>query len=122
MTRCIAMSLIGLVKRSHMQDPIHGTIISFANFTVTLDQCHVSIMCKNSTRIRRKQFFIQYFCGVDQSYNSVLFYSIMNLTTFEKGISLFINEQNENTLFSYHTNTYYLIYKILQCCRKFEQR
>ena len=91
MTHCIALSLIGLV-RSHMQDPILSTIISFAKFTVTLGLCHGSTMCKNSSLIRRSQFFIQYFCGADQSYNSGLFYSIMNLTTFEKGISQFINE------------------------------
>ena len=75
-----------------MQDPIHSTVISFAKFTVTLDLCHGSTMCKNSTHIRRKQFFIQYFCGADRSYNSVLFYSIMNLTMFEKGILQFVNE------------------------------
>ena len=75
-----------------MQDPILSTVISFANFTVTLDLCHRSIMCKNSTHIRQKQFFIQYFCGANRSYNSVLFYSIMKLTTSEKGISQFINE------------------------------
>ena len=92
MTHCIALTLIGLVKRSRMQDPILSTVISFANFTVTLDLCHGSIMCKNSTRIQLKQFFIQYFCSADQSYNSVLFYSIMNSTTFEKGILQFINE------------------------------
>ena len=75
-----------------MQDPVLSTVISFAKFTVTLDLCHGSTMCKNSTRIRRKQFSIKYFCGADRSYNSVLFYSIMNSTTFEKGISQFINE------------------------------
>ena len=75
-----------------MQDPILSTVISFANFTVTLELCHGSIMCKNSTGIRRKQFFIQYFCSADRSYNSDLFYSIMNSTTFEKGISQFMNE------------------------------
>ena len=74
-----------------MQGPILSTVISFAKFTVTLDLCHGSTVCKNSTRIRRKQFFIQYFCGANWSYNSVLFYSIMNLT-FEKSISQFINE------------------------------
>ena len=59
-----------------MQVPIHiVTVISFANLTVTHDLCHRSIMCKNSTRIRRKQFLIQYFCGADRSYNSVLFYN-----------------------------------------------
>ena len=75
-----------------MQDPVLSTVISFAKFTVTLDLCHGSTMCKSSTRIRRQQFFIKYFFGADRSYNSVLFYSIMNLTTFEKGISQFINE------------------------------
>ena len=70
-----------------MQDPIFSTVISFANFTFGL--CHGSIMCNNSTCIRRKQFFIQYFCGADRSYYSVLFYSIMNLTMFGKGISQF---------------------------------
>ena len=75
-----------------MQDPILSTVISFAKFTVTLDLCHGPKMCKNSTRIQRKQFSIQYFCGADWSCNSVPFYSIMNLTTFEKGISQFINE------------------------------
>ena len=74
-----------------MQDPILSTVISFAKFTVTLDLCHGSTMCKNSTRIRRKQFFIQYFCSADWSYNSVI-NSIMNSTTFEKGILQFINE------------------------------
>ena len=74
-----------------MQDPILSTVISFAKFTVTLDLCHGSTVCKNSTRIRRKQFFIQYFCGADRSYNCVI-NSIMNSTTFEKGISQFINE------------------------------
>ena len=72
-----------------MQDPILSTVISFAKFTVTLDLCHGSTMCKNSTRIRRKQFFIQYFWGADRSYNCVI-NSIM--TTFERGISQFINE------------------------------
>ena len=75
-----------------MQDPILCTVISFAKFTVTLDLCHRSTMCKNSTRIQQKQFFIQYFCGADRSYDSVLFYFIMNSITFEKGISQFINE------------------------------
>ena len=75
-----------------MQDPILSTVISFANFTVTFHLCHGSIMCKNSTHNRRKQFFSQYFCGANLSYNSVLFYSIMNSTMFEKGISQFINE------------------------------
>ena len=84
MTHCIALSLIGLVGRSHMQDPVLSSVISLAKFTVTLDLCYGSTMCKNSTRIRRKQSFIQYFCGADRSYNSVLFYSIMNSTTFEK--------------------------------------
>ena len=92
MTHCIALFLIGLVRRSQTQDPVLSTVISFANFTVTLDLCHGSIMCNNSTRIRQKQFCIQHFCGADRSYNSVLFYSIMNSTTFEKGISQIINE------------------------------
>ena len=96
-----------------MQDPklwsTKSTVISFVNFTVTLDLCHGSIMCKKAIF---SSTFLQ--CGSD----IILFYSV-NLTTFEKGISQFINEWNsENTLCSYHTNTYYLIYmyKVPRSC------
>ena len=70
-----------------MQDPILSTVVSFAKFTVTLDLCHGA---RIPLAFDESNFLFNIFAVPIG--HIILFYSIMNSTTFEKGISQFINE------------------------------